>query len=370
MKGLGAEYRALAKLDRVNAALVTPLIQLWDRGSASDDPEPAESAAVWPSEPLQEAIWARSSGDLVWERLNAQFLTKVRDDWRTGRPLLLDGGWLASAQDFSTVLEACRAGGFGAIPVTGLDRPDAYQNVVSATHQRYGCGAVLRLDRRDFGESAAELRQRVDEVLARLVASPIAIDLVIDLRYIDRLYWERDTVFAESAMVSLPHLGEWRNFAVAGSGMPPNAAGFPKDDIKPFPRTEWQMWQDLVRRNRAGRLPVFGDYGVIHPEPVERTTTPKKLPRIPSIRYTTNDQCLMVRGVDLASGDQSRVRDLFRRLVTGPDWCGDSFSSGDTWVAQAASGDGNLGQWGTWKEVGQSHHLAYVTRQIASSSAI
>jgi hypothetical protein len=365
LKGLQAEYSALASLDPTVAATVTPLIQLWNRGTASDSEDP-EGGDDEPHGAIgQQGMWGEPAGDLVWRRLKRQLLDKVKDRWLTSAPLLLDGGWLETASAFENVVRNCRASGRPVVPVTGIDRADGYQAVVARSIHREG--AVLRLVRSDFEPAGSvRLKAAIDEVLERLGTEPVAVDVVLDLRYIREPYRERDELVAESMLRSIPYLRDWRNLAVAGSGIPPNAGGFNRDDITPRARNEWWLWQELRRRAHVvARVPVFGDYGVIHPEPVEQPTESRRLPRIPAIAYTAGDDFLMVRGIDLNRGDPQVVRDLFKRFMNVREWCGADFSVGDTWMARAAAGEINLGNWMSWKRAGESHHLTYVSRQLA-----
>ncbi len=364
LKSLQAEYAALADLDPAAASGLTPLIQLWDRGAASDDADPEADDVEPPDTGGQQLIWGEPSGEVVWRRLKKQLLDRITG-WPASIPLLLDGGWLEGAAGFENVMANCRAFGQVVLPVTGTVRPDAYQAAVTRFVQP--TGAVLRLGRPDFEVDRETLRARVDDLLARLGLQPQAVDVVLDLRVLAQPYRERDEVFAESMLRTLPYLDRWRNLAIAGSGMPANAGGFNRDDITPRNRVEWWVWQELRRRAATiGRVPVFGDYGVIHPERVEQRTESRRLPRIPAITYTTRDDFLMVRGIDLNSGDPQVVRALFQRFMDVPEWCGPTFSAGDAWIAKAAAGEINLGNWTSWKRAGENHHLTYISRLLAT----
>jgi hypothetical protein len=369
LKGLEAEYRALAWLSIDNAASVTPLIQLWHKA-----PKPEGGDAAGDSDDQargdQVELFGRQRGEAVWRRLSRQLLANVRETWPHGRPLALDGEWLEDAEAFETVLDSCRMSGRPPLPVTGLHRTAEYSEVVDRTIRKDGAGAVLRLGRSDFrNDSADDLRHTVDEWLASRELLPGSVDVVLDLRAIQSPFRERDEYFLKSMLRLLPHVEEWRNLAFAGSGMPENARSFGRDDITPFARSEWWVWLALRQRGRdIPRLPVFGDYGVIHPERVEAIGNPKVTVRIPAVLYTSNDDCLMVRGKDLNRGwTIDDVRHLFRRLIDGPDWCDRGYSKGDEWISDVVSGKTETaGGWMSWRRAGSCHHWTYVSRQLAS----
>jgi hypothetical protein len=356
MKGRQAEYTALTELDADASARVTPLIQLW--------PGPATEAT---NGNPQQPLWNGGDAGAVWNNLRAQLLAKMKDRWPPVRPVLLDGDWMRDAAAFRDVLDNCRAFGRKPIPVTGLGRTLEYQEVVAAAIAADHEGVVLRLGRDDFPPEQADLTRRVELLLARLNVLPREVDLVLDLRHVERQYWERDELLAASMIHSLPRLEEWRNVAVASTGMPPNARGFATNEIEPFPRLEWWIRQRLEElAAQISRRPVHGDYGVIHPDRVEEVAEMKKLPRIPQIRYTTANFCLMVRGKDLNEESPEHLAPLFKRLMDREEWCGPAFSEGDRWMADVAAGSENVGNYMTWKKHSQVHHLTFVSQQLAS----
>lgn len=110
-------------------------------------------------------------------------------------------------------------------------------------------------------------------------------------------------------------------------------------------------------RRPDSRLPVYGDYGVIHPDRVEPIGEPRSLPRIPKIRYASGDEMLMIRGHDLRSGDDGQLGVLLSLLKENGAWPGPNFSDGDdAWFDPAARGEGAITN-GTWK-VGQAPEVS------------
>jgi len=356
VKGREGEYRGLVDLDEAVLANITPLIALWPG-------EPGENE----SDPVSGGFWPSDEGTKVAGSLSDVLLSKIRARWPVGHPLLLDGKWLKDPASFGTVIETARAAGFLPLPVTGLDRADAYQDVVAQASRLDRQGTVLRLGRSDFA-AHGNLIVRIPELLERLGLTPADTDLVIDLGELERLRWESDEITLEAMCELALRLGDWRNFAVAGSSQPRGGGKFVDDGIEPFPRLEWWIFQKAQLRGRISRQPVFGDYGTSHPELVEGRAG-RNIPIIPTLRYTTVDGCLMVRGLNTKTAGWEHLMPLCQKLMERPEWCQGSFSEGDHWIERVANGEPLKGNYTTWKEVSQAHHLTFVSRQLANQNA-
>jgi hypothetical protein len=100
----------------------------------------------------------------------------------------------------------------------------------------------------------------------------------------------------------------------------------------------------------------------------------KHIPIIPQLRYATADGWLMVRGLNTKEKGWEHLQGLCQQLTERPEWCKGSFSEGDRWIERVANGElvkGKpiKGNYATWKEVSQAHHLTLVSRQLASQNA-
>jgi hypothetical protein len=230
-------------------------------------------------------------------------------------------------------------------------------------------GLVVRLRPSDFVGGRTALQERLDTLLAPTKLGPAGVDLVMDLGCLDEGFLERDELNAESMVRALPYLDDWRNLAIIGSGTPKQVteSRFKRDEITPYRRLEWLLWKELLaRRAHIGRLPIYGDYGVIHPDRVEPIGEPKSLPRIPKIIYASRDEMLMIRGHDLRpAGDDGQLGVLLDLLKRNNAWPGPDFSAGDAWFERAARGVETPGDWGTWKWAGQVHLLTHTSQQLA-----
>jgi hypothetical protein len=164
---------------------------------------------------------------------------------------------------------------------------------------------------------------------------------------------------------AIPRVSEWRSFIVAATSFPPNLTGLPPSDSSLLDRTEWRLWLDLWRRRRElPRRATFGDYTISHPEPAEvdyRVMRPSA-----SIRYTTEEDWLVLKGRNLRDNGFGQFYEVCRDLIQRQEYSGARFSWGDTHIYECANertGPGNLT---TWRKVGTSHHLVFAARQLAS----
>lgn len=357
MKGREAEYGALALLDQKTSDEVTPMIQLWP-GQSSNGGE-------------TEQMWPDNGGDKVARDLITNLLARIKDRWPEDRPVLLDGEWLANGAAYTQVLDAVRGAGRRPLPVTGLERPDDYQQVVAQAVAQDGQGCVLRLGRDDFTDGFAG---RLDARVAKLGLTPDQIDIVLDLREIEQRYLVRDEILVTNVIRSLPHLEDWRNLALAGSSAPARVKvdDYPLDSITPYPRLEWWLWQMVRKRGEAiGRLLIYGDYGASHPDRVEESSSPGSLPRIPQIRYTGENETLLLRGQDLKKDetDPDQFRRLLGKLIADKArWSGDDYSWAERWIIEVARGGANLSIAMIWHRVWTVHHWTFVIQQLASRS--
>jgi hypothetical protein len=375
MKSLPSEYRALRTLAPEVRSLITPLVQLWDRQPTETVEEEGEGGPEeWIQEPGlfdQSVAWEDLSADRIWKRLREGLFPKTMSQWPVEQPLLADGEWLEDAESFRTVIERARALGMRVTPVTGLDRTREYQSAVATVTSAERGGVTIRLRPADFLRGEVHVAQELLRLVGALGGMPQTTDLLIDLKSISHAARELEERNVEAVIGMLPTLGHWRNLGLLASGAPRrvDATEFPLDDATPYSRPEWWVWLQLRERAvRLGRLPVYGDYATMHPDPIESIGKGVIFQRIPQLRYAFGDSILMTRGHDLRrdSDGTSQIRKLLHRIDEYGAWRGPDFSAGDEWLAEAALGRRSPGLWGTWKWAGQVHYLTHVIRQLAN----
>jgi hypothetical protein len=348
LKGRKGEYGALSTLSSAVRRALTPLIEVppipWD----------------WEEEQPAKSI------DQHLAKVGANF----EQSWPSDRPFYVDLLWIPEEERMSDgehpleyVFRVARERGSSAIPVINLIRGDAYIEACRNVVQQDKRGLCLRIQREDFAEFPVIENQMLG-MLQRVAVSTKTTDLILDLRSIATP--QQVEVDAVIGMIeAIPQLREWRSFTVAATSFPPNLTGLRPSDSSLIDRAEWRLWLDLWRRRRdLTRRPTYGDYGISHPEPAEvdyRVMRPSA-----SVRYTAEDDWLVLKGRNLRDNGFGQFYEVCRDLIERPEYSGARFSWGDSYIYECAAertGPGNLT---TWRKVGTSHHLAFASRQLAT----
>jgi hypothetical protein len=131
-------------------------------------------------------------------------------------------------------------------------------------------------------------------------------------------------------------------------------------------RSEWIFYKMLVTNlEKAGtRLPTFGDYAINHPGVLSldmRIVKPSA-----TIRYTTDDAWLIVKGPNVRDYGFGQYRGHCETVLASQHYRGPDFSEGDLYISNCASGTATTGNLPVWRRVGTNHHLEKVVRDIAS----
>lgn len=251
--------------------------------------------------------------------------------------------------------------GFLPVPVYGFDRDAEHLNVAADFARASGAGIALRLD--DYDISIPE--KLADDVASFCGATgnvSRSTDLIIDFRSLLTV----DTASARSkaleAIRSLLEIGRFRQIVLAGSNYPKDVSPVSRDSVGYLPRTEFQIWRDVSRALKKRAFVKFGDYGVVHPDFVDRGPVPNANAKI---RYTIDDQWMIARGHQLSQPPFfDQYHELAGRILDSGKFCGQMFSFGDSHLAMCARracGPGNLR---TWIGVDTNHHIHYVSNQV------
>lgn len=350
LKGRAGEYGALQAMSPDVKARLTPIIEV--------PPIPWDFKEEQPAKTIDEHLWRVSR--------------KIHRCWGDKRALFLDFRWIPDSERMSDethpmkyVFDTARQTGLQLVPVIGLGRGDDSELACCEVITQDERGACLRLQREDFAES--DLEVQVGALLTTLRVSTADTDLILDLRALNAT--ERGTpIEAVLTLIrSVPLIKQWRSFAMIATGFPENLVGLPQSDFSLIPRPEWTLWRNVITRARSlPRLPAFGDYAIAHPQPSE--VDPRIMRPSASIRYTTSDTWLILKGRNLRDYGFEEFHEVSRQLIRRSEYSGPEFSWGDRFIQGCAyrrTGTGNLT---TWRKVGTSHHLAFVTGQLATVS--
>jgi hypothetical protein len=348
LKGKEGEYGALETLKVDVRAQLMPLIEIPD--------VPYDYANERAAKSLDDHV----SG----------IADRLRRCWQD-RPLYLDLPWFDKERlsDGRVALEAvlsdCANRGVEAAPVlsrtSSADYVSAAVRYAAATH----IGACVRLLVADFEEDI-DLDAEVGRLLTGFAGTNVApLDLVLDLEDLGRDIG-RAVLVARSVFSMIPRKDEWRRVVLVAASFPEDLSDVDASTITTLPRREWELWKTLQRR--PGNLPrrdlVFGDYAIAHP--VTKELDPRTMQMSASIRYTTPDDWLVVKGRNVRQYGFDQYFELCKALVKRAEFSGGDFSWGDTYISDCAAGMTGPGNATTWRKVGTNHHLTLVAQEIAS----
>ncbi len=357
LKGKEGEYSALEALTPDVKELICPLIEVPEIPFDYIDNRPAKS--------LEEHVRGVAE--------------KMEKCWGTSGSLYIDIPWLDTDEltegdvhhPLSQILQDGLDRGLQVIPVFGFDRPESYKSAVKDAVDHYRRGFCLRLRVADFAEDR-ELETEIDVLLQHLGTTETEVDVLIDLGDLRSNGMEgdevRDLMFARATLGSVP-LRQWRMLALAAASFPVNLSGVDSNATTLVPRSEWRLWNSVRRhptRLPANRVPIFGDYAISNPFPTEMD--PRMMRMSASIRYTTEDSWLVVKGKNVRNHGYEQYRTLSRALIDSPAFYGPGYSWGDQFITECAGGKVGTGNATSWRKVGTNHHLTVVARQISTSN--
>jgi hypothetical protein len=347
LKGKAGEYGALEDLDDGLRSQIMPLIEIpavdWD----------------WENERPVKSV----------DEHVATVAEKIQRAWGV-QPVFVEAGGLDEAGTLGDgqtatqfILGGCRRAAMNVVPVVSPESPRRVREDVREHHRRSQSGVALRLTARDFDD------ENLEDALNQLVESCSVqrgqTDVIVDLQDIGDDS-SRAILLVRLVKSALPWREEWRNLIVAASSFPQDLSNVSAASVTQLPRTEWEVWMRIAQRPDyyLRRNVVFGDYAVAHPEPKE--LDPRVMRMSASIRYTTSDGWLILKGRNVRQWGYEQWYELCENLVERPEYCGADFSAGDQLIAACARRETGTGNATTWRRVATNHHLTLVTRQLAN----
>jgi len=345
LKGKEGEFAALQALtDEIKRQLM-PLIEI--------PGVPYDYANERPSKSLDEHV--------------AGYADRLRRCWQSG-PLYIHLPWFGEEErmkDGRVALEAvlaeCVNLGVKAVPVVWRASSADYVAAAGRYSAASGTGVCIRLLVEDFREDI-DLDVEVDRLLSRLGGNNNGpIDLIIDLEDLSK----EAVLVARSVFSMIPQKDQWRRMILAAASFPEDLSDVGAATASTIPRREWELWKTLQRRPNI--LPrrdlIFGDYAIAHPVP--KDLDPRIMQMSASIRYTTPDDWLVIKGRNVRQYGFDQYFELCKTLVGRPEYSGRGFSWGDDYIDDCANGMTGPGNATTWRKVGTNHHLTLVTQELA-----
>lgn len=265
------------------------------------------------------------------------------------------------------------------IPVArSIDRRRRIELVRRAAAE-HGRGLALRhrfgSRLRRTGEGPAD---RLLRTVESLLVTPAEVDLLLDLGWLDpdstpSAGWIARQIQAIAAR------GQWRRVILAATCVPESMSKIAElDAAGAIARREWELWQEVAAATDGEVL--FADYGVQHPNP------PRSGGRtFGNLRYTTATELLVSRGHLITNMDDADFSDMCRRVVRSGSFSGADFSWGDAQIYRVAELRRSprtaifddydderiegINSHPFWRAVATSHHLKFVSVQLAEQRA-
>jgi len=295
---------------------------------------------------------------------------RIRKSWGTELPVFVDllhveeyGSLAEGAHPLAYVFDEGRKLDLRAVPVTGMERSNEYQEAVIDAVERDGRGVCIRVDRQQCGFPTS-LTARLQALVITLNVSRDKVDLIFDLGAITPTEADELRAITRMLIEEVPCLDEWRTIAVAASAMPKSVTlDMDRFSVKRIPRAERTLWAAIADQPDLPRIPEFSDYGVTHPDYFDED--PRKVPFTGKIRYTGEDTWVIVKGHKLEGGYDQFHR-LAQMLTEQPEFCSSDFSWGDDRIAKCAALEIKHGNQTTWVANSTNHHLRFVTAQLAN----
>jgi hypothetical protein len=238
------------------------------------------------------------------------------------------------------------------VPVTDPYRSPRHQNAVKAWHATNKTGVAIRLRECDSWPPVAVL----DGLMTQFCCRHEDADIFLDI----------GSVF-NGALVPLvnPLLTaissyrsrRWRRICLVSGAFPDTIKAFPWTKT-PVVRKDLALYLAISAKLQArGSDPVFfGDYASVHTE-VTDGGGPIDIP--PNIRYTDSEFWFVYR-----REAKRQMQDLCRAIVADFPDVPFRKNRGDEWISEQSNG--NLGPENpeAWVQVGLSHHIWFVVRQM------
>ena len=337
-----AEQDALGLVDNEKKENITPLIEL-----------------VPLSPRKKDKVIVKSKEDVLKETI-ASLPNKITDIWGHNRIYLdlFNVALFFQHLAATTVFTIINNESSNIIPVFRLNTDSSLIKEIVPYLRQHCNRFCLRLIREDIN---GDLKLRITKFLEQYDVTPNNVDLLFDMKLV---HCDESTLL-ENFISSIPYLGEWKNFIVAGGSFPPDMSNFDVNTGSKhlWPRSDWITWVTITTKaNQSIRKPSYSDYTIQHPIFLDTSTF------FPSanIRYASNKSWIVMRGRKLIDHGFLQYLGLANLLLQEKEYLGDKFSKGDEYIAEKGSNMSATkpGTPTTWLRAGINHHISLVVDQI------
>ncbi|OYQ85110.1 beta family protein [Wohlfahrtiimonas chitiniclastica] len=250
--------------------------------------------------------------------------------------------------------------GIIAIPVITLDSNEKYY---SAVKKLTAHGLCLRLEPFDL-----LVPDKIKSILQDMKVTRDQVHLIVDFKYID----DHDVYHKniQRALTAIPHANDWRSIAFSSGSFPVNM-GVLDRGISEIPRVEWIVWKNLLQEGSLPTNILYSDYAIQHPEYKRLDVDPRFLGMTASIRYTGQDDFIVIKGKDAKRHGFDQFGDHCQVLVAHSEYSGENFSEADSQIylyaeKRNAGVNKGFGNATTWRWIGTNHHITLVVNQLSN----
>lgn len=293
----------------------------------------------------------------------------ILNSWGKKRHFFLDIPWAGDGIDYMTngdyplqyLFDTFRVKGLLGIPVVKCSSPKDYINAVKKIINIDYYGACIRIKDKDL----LNLNLNLQKLLKILGLEKDKIDLIIDLEYITPSDSNKNLLFIQNILKSIPNISNWRSITMCATSFPQNTSSVSRNTTGKVERGEWTLWKNILSsKSQLKTMPNYGDYAISNPAPFK--LDPKLMQMSANIRYTVNEDFLIFKGISIKKGKWSQAQNLCDKIINHPQYYGKTFSWGDTYIFNCAYGLISTGNAETWRRVGTNHHLKLVINQLSS----
>jgi len=341
-----AERGALSQLADLDSICVTPLIELVPDNFVQVD---------------KKGHGAKLSSSSVTHKVVGQLFKCWGDRpffvdlWNLPKDILSQG----SSHPLIMLGEYGSTLGLSLIPVIGINRDKTYKSAVRTVLKTHNQGVCLRLTPDDINDPG--LDQALSDVLSFLSLTPEEVDLLIDFQIVEHSVPKFNTLCG-----LIPNIQKWRNFILASGAFPKDLSRLQKNQKHTIQRLDWTSWRDLATaQSSSDRMPIYSDYTIQH---ARYSRYAGQLRFSASIRYTTDDSWIIMRGEDVFNREGRGFKqypDWAILLCDLPEYCGETYSSGDKYIKEMSLQTTKTGGAAEWLQAGINHHMTFVVRQLA-----
>jgi hypothetical protein len=303
----------------------------------------------------------------------APISSKLAASWGTERPILVDVPYIDrgttlpdGSHPASIVFDGAIENDVKIVPVVALDSDATYIDAAIAAAQAAGGGLALRIADGDLRDLKS-LDYAMRTLLTKSGLKREAVDVIVDGREIAVENVVTRAAGLRTIIASFPARSAWRSMTILSGAFPSSLATLRGNSIRRVRRADWELWRTITTEG-VGRPVQFGDYGIDNPVPFD-PENPKTIQVSASVRYTSAEVWVVVKGKSTKVNGWEQTARLCEVLTECPEFMGGSFSSGDAYIEKRARNAVTCGNPTVWRRVGLSHHLAFVTDQLAMYGA-